>query len=53
MEIGVFVAEAPSYLSQGQLRREEGEQRAGSREKGIECSWIWEMWYLQLLCVLE
>ena len=53
MEIGVFVAEAPSYLSQGQLRREEGEQRTGRREKRIECSWIWEMWYLRLLCVPE
>lgn len=35
MEIGVFAAKAPSDLPQGQLRREEGDQRTGRREKGM------------------
>lgn len=36
MEIGIFAAEAPSYLPQGQLRRQECDQRTGRRETGIK-----------------
>lgn len=36
MEIGIFAAEAPSYLPQGQLRREEYDQRTGRRETRIK-----------------